>query len=171
MKQIKNISVVLLILFTSISFLAGGCKKDGTPDPNPNNWNYGTLSANIAGTNWNAASVYAVDSSNMIVIVAGNSNIATNNFPFLLMAFPDNTAEGATVNFNIGQNSMLYYYENQNTVYYAEPALGGSGSVKVTKFNKTSKRIEGTFTATLKNTTPGGATKTLTGGQFAINYK
>jgi hypothetical protein len=172
MKQIKNISVALLILFTGISFIAGGCKKsNGSNNLNPNPSNQGTLSASIGGTAWQANAVYAVDSSNLIAIVGSASTTSANNFPILLMVFPDNTPEGSTINFDIIQSSMLQYYENQNTAYYAEPSIGGSGSVKITKFNKSTKRIEGNFTATLKSATPGGASKTLTGGQFAINYR
>jgi hypothetical protein len=173
MKQIKHLSVSLLILFSSISFLAGGCKKsnNNSPNPNQNPLSQGSLSANVGGTSWQAGSVYAVDSTNMIAIVAATSNTGSNAFPFLLMIFPDNTPEGSTVNFNVAQSSMLQYYENQNTVYYAEPSFGGSGSVTITKFNRSTKRIEGNFTGTLKSAAPGGPSKTVTGGQFAINYR
>src|SRR3954447_3643772 len=104
--------VLLVTAFTSCS------KSNDANNSNPNNpyyWNDGTLSAKIEGNNWTAKSVYAVDSSNMFVIFAGNDNWGSTNYPFFLLAFPDNVTQGATVNFNIQQNSIFQYIEAAQT--------------------------------------------------------
>ena len=166
----------MLFVGTTLIFFAVGCKKSGAgPNNQPNNfnpWRDGDVSVSVAGVKWNANSVYAVDSSNTIFIFAGASTTGGNNaFPFLIMTFPDNTKEGATADFDLSKNSLFQFYESQSLVYYADPILGGTGSVHITKFNKTSKRLEGTFTASAKSAAAGGPTKSLTGGTFAVNYR
>ncbi len=176
MKQVKQTLMRTLFVGATIIFLAVGCKKSGGgPNNQPNNlnpWNDGNVSVSIAGVKWNANSVYAVDSSNIIFIFAGASTTGgTNAFPFLMMAFPDNTKEGATINIDLSKGSLFQFYESQSAVYFADPVIGGSGSVYISKFNKSSKRLEGTFTASVKNTGAAGTTKSLTGGTFAVNYR
>jgi hypothetical protein len=170
MKLFPRMKLMVVILSTGILFLPG-CKKSNAGNPgNPNVWNYGTVSANVAGSNWSAKSVYAVDSANMVVILGANDNSGTG-YPFLIIAFPDNTAEGATVNFDISKYSSLQFFENSTNVYWAEPSMGGSGSVTITKFNKGSKKVEGTFTAVAKPSSQTTASKTISGGKFSINYR
>ena len=170
MKRLSRMNLMILLISTGIFFSLSGCKKDKNDDPvDPNVWTFGTLSANVGGTNWSAKSVYAADSSGLMVIVAANDNTG-NGYPMVLIAFPNTTAEGATLAFDISQTSMLQYLENSSAAFWAEPAFGGSGSVKITKYNKTSKRIEGTFSGTAVPT-QGTGSKTISNGQFAINYK
>lgn len=176
MKQVKQTLMRMLFVGTTIIFFVAGCKKSGAgPNNQPNNlnpWRDGDVSVSIGGTKWNANSVYAVDSSNIIFIFAGASTTGgAAVFPFLIMAFPDNTKEGTTADFDMSKSSLFHFYESQNAVYYADPAFGGTGSVHITKFNKTSKRLEGTFTASAKSAAAGGPTKSLTGGSFAVNYR
>ena len=170
MKFYARLNLILLLVSSSILFSLSGCKKDKDDNPvDPNVWTFGSLSANVAGSNWSAKSVYAADSSGMMVIVATNDNTG-NGYPMIFIAFPNTTAEGATVQFDISQMSMLQFLENSSAAFWAEPAFGGSGSVKITKYNKGSKRIEGTFSGTAVPT-QGTGSKTISNGQFAINYK
>src|SRR4051812_5731852 len=107
MKQLTRIFLPVIALATLL-FSTTSCNKsnDVTNNPgNPNDFNYGTVTASIAGTNWSAKNVYAVDSSNIIAIIGASDNTASG-FPIILMTFPDNSAQGATVNFDITKSSM-----------------------------------------------------------------
>ena len=171
MKLFSRLSLAIIMLSAGIIFSVPGCKKSNSDIPgNPNSFNYGTLSATVGGSNWSAKTVYAVDSSNMVVIFGANDNSGVG-YPAMIMTFPSSTPEGATVNFNIQQYSWLQFIENSTNVFWAEPSLGGSGSVTITKFNKASKKVEGTFAAVAKPGGQGTTSKTISGGKFSINYR
>ncbi|HVG14962.1 MAG TPA: hypothetical protein VM935_08375, partial [Chitinophagaceae bacterium] len=60
--------------------------------------------------------------------------------------------------------------KNASTLFSAEPTTPGSTlAITITLHNTTTKVIEGTFTGTAKD--GAGATKTITSGQFKVNYQ
>lgn len=67
-------------------------------------------------------------------------------------------------------NSLFFSMEDGSGVYDADPVTTGSNlSVKVTSHNTVSKIIEGTFSGTVKDSST-GTSKTITNGQFKVNY-
>jgi hypothetical protein len=169
MKHFTKFAHLLILSVTVLMISLNSCKKSNKEDNGPYNIAAGTLGATISGTNWQAKSLYAVDSSGRIFIVAGSS-ATSSSYPVLLVAFPNTTAEGATVNFNIIQQISMQFIEQGPKVYWAEPVFGGSGTLTISKFNKSTKRVEGSFSGVLKSTTVGAAAKTISNGGFAITY-
>src|SRR5689334_513412 len=173
MKRLSRMKLLILVVATGTFFTLTGCKKDKNNDPtNPNNnvWSFGSLNAKVDGTTWSPKSVYAADSSGLglFFIIAANDNSGTG-YPAMFLVFPDNTSEGSTIPFNISQSVMMQYIENTTNAYWAEPAFGGSGSVTITKFNKSTKHVEGTFNGVAKMSS-GTTTKNISNGSFSVNY-
>ena len=163
----------MTLCVTAMILFSASCKKSGGGDrpDDPYRANDGSFTATIDGTNWKASSVYAVDSANIIYVLATASNSTTNAYPFVLMSFPDNMAQGASLNFDFTNASTFQFYQDESTIYWADPIMGGSGSVTIKKINKSTRRVEGNFSAVLKTTTAAAGTKNITNGSFAVNYR
>jgi hypothetical protein len=173
MKHFSRVFCASFILLSAFLFSVSSCKKSNGGDSHPDNLYQvkdGSVSATIGGNSWQANSVYAVDSANMIYIFAGSNN-TTNSFPFIMMVFPDNLAQGASVSFDISKYTMLQYYENSSNMFMADAAIGGTGTITINTLNKSTKKASGSFTATMKSATAAAVSKTITGGQFNITYR
>jgi hypothetical protein len=145
-------------------FFFQSCKKTNkSPTVNCN----GSMSAKVDGSSWQALCAGAVDSVGIMGI--GDS---TNDKSKILIYFPDSVAAVST--FSIGGNSgsaLDYLNSGTNSEYSADPLLGGSGSVTITRYDKSARRIEGTFSGTLNNINgTSGSSKIITNGVFAVNY-
>ena len=67
-------------------------------------------------------------------------------------------------------NTLAFYLVDPNASYDADPVTTGANmTAKVISHNPTTRIIEGTFSGTAKDATS-GATKTITNGQFKVNY-
>ena len=67
-------------------------------------------------------------------------------------------------------NAFLFYLEDGGGSYDADPATAGASmTAKVTSINTTTRVVIGTFSGTAKDATT-GATKTITNGEFKVNY-
>ena len=81
------------------------------------------------------------------------------------IAANENYSSTATTTSNVLSFSM----DDGSGTYDADPSTGTSFTAQVTLHNTTTKVIEGTFSGTAKDAGT-GATKTITNGQFKVNY-
>ncbi|GGB18413.1 hypothetical protein [Puia dinghuensis] len=140
---------------------------------NNNNSNNGSssLKATVDGTSWQATYVYGVDSTSAhLIAMAGSDNNQTNT---LLIAFPDTLGTG-TYSMNIAAGIIMEYVvkvsSSSSTIYIADPAIGGSGTITITSYNKSAKQVQGTFSGVAKNVTNDGTSKTIASGSFSVTY-
>lgn len=142
--------------------LAASCKKDDNNGGNNNNNNNGgaAMTCKINGSSW---------STNMpasYILIGGRHQLGFSR-----------SENGKYENFiidldNITPNTYSLSGTTDNTVTFAVMATtdiytSQSGSVKITKYDAGSKRIEGDFSAELQGTT----NKSITDGHFAYTHQ
>ncbi len=166
MKKISLALIALVILVTA-------CKKNhDSANPNPIVGSNNALTATIAGSSWKPDFTYAVDSASQIYLIgtSGNRNVNTSA-SYLLLMIPDNISTGTTLNITDNSNSGIMYNDNSNLYIIGEGITDASGTITITKYDKSARRIEGSFNGVAKNVTQDGTSKNISNGQFAFNYK
>jgi len=132
-------------VFTNIPFSS---EMPSTPD--------NSLSVDVDGTTFTAATVYASVIMGKIMITASNSDVSET----VGITVPEDT-EAGTYDFNF---TYIGQY-NVGTSYMS----ASSGELVITNHNTTDNVLEGTFNFEAENLITGD-TKSLTNGSFSVNY-
>jgi len=156
----KKTIQLLLVALLAAGIFASCSKSSNNPTPAK-----GSMKAKVDGTLKDCdLSVQATYSSGTMGL-AGRWGGSGGGFTLTI----PNYTSGATGDFNIGPGNMsmaiLSEGTDPNTQYSANMGLG-SGKITITSMNTTT--VKGTFQFVAKNTAM--ATKTVTEGQFEINF-
>lgn len=162
-----------LIIFLSVIFIMQSCKKDkATPDNTPKDKYF--LSATVNGTAWKSDTTVAGDYQDQIIVLA--IKVVNSDTSAFVFEFSDMLSINQPTAFNETHNNILVYaFQPVNnpgisTNYLTDPSVGGSGTFTITKFDKTAKMIEGTFSGTGINSTNSNDKVTITNGKFSMPY-
>jgi hypothetical protein len=149
MKQFARFFLILFVSFAMISIAS--CKEDDDDDDNNNNNPANSVEAKIATdsnianpTDWKSASVSAVVVNNITTITA----VGTDGSQLIITLPVDATGTYALNASNSSSPTVIFTEDpvasgtNPNLLFYG---VDGSGSVAITKYDKTNKKISGTF--------------------------
>jgi hypothetical protein len=128
-----------------------------TPAPPPSAPN--SFTAKVGGNTFTPSSVNAISSFGMLMINAMGTSRT------LAIVVPSGTSTGT---FSL-EDGMIGDYRGVITEG-TKSFESVSGSVTITKHDKTKKRIEGIFSFTAEEFPSGGSPITVTGGTFAVSY-
>jgi hypothetical protein len=157
-----NIFGTALLLTSTLLFQS--CKKTNkTPSNNNGQCQTGSITAKLDGNSWNACAG-ALDTLGIMAI--GDTS---NDHSKILIYFPDAVSAGSTLNTG-GMVALDYIYFPINSEYDADPSLQGSGTIKITKYDRSARIIAGTFSGDLKNINGSGTYTTIENGVFSVNY-
>ena len=146
----------LLTIF--ITLITIGCSKDSYHNPN-------NISLTISGKTLQSSSI------------AGTSN----GTELALDGYPVNQGDTSQVHIvllsdiKVGQpdsfqNSSVLYTAGDGITYSGEAIHGGHGSLTITSWDSTAKRIAGTFDGVFYNVTTGSDSLTISNGRFNSAY-
>lgn len=131
-----NVLLLVLLLIT-------GCSKT-TPEPEF------YMTATIDGKSWSAnvansqkTNVAAVVNQGLVAVVAGQ--VIDNTTTSVGVVFPKTITLNQPIAIVPAKNIALAYSISQTDGYSADPNLGGSGTLTITRFDETAGVVEGTF--------------------------
>lgn len=148
----KKFARFFLILFVSLAMISiTSCEEDEPDDNNNNNNPANSVEAKIADDSnianpedWKSSSVTANLVNNITTITA----VGTDGSQ-LIITIPGDATGTYPLNISSGSHATIVFAEdpvaagaNPNLLFYG---VDGSGSVVITKYDKTNKQISGTF--------------------------
>jgi hypothetical protein len=149
------------------------------PPGSTNFWKFTSGGVIYQGNIDPGASITSLPPIGAVLNFTGTSNDPTGTAPAdtVINIILSDVSGGITVNESYGTNAaptsnaaFFEVAENLSTLFAADPINGGSTlAIKITAHNTTTKIIEGTFMGTAKD--GAGASRTITAGQFKVNYQ
>ncbi|WP_431216550.1 hypothetical protein ACQ86N_19290 [Puia sp. P3] len=155
--MIKTTSLLgLSVIAISTLFFASSCKKSNS---NSNN-----LSATISGSGYSAAQVQAADVYGVIGVVG--MSISGKDTTGFAVQFDDTATVGKKLDIN-GLDMTEVSYQSK-TASYDSWFPSAHGTLTLSTYDKTGKRVAGTFSGTLYSST--GDSVVITNGSFNSSY-
>jgi hypothetical protein len=159
-KIMKNKSLQLLALSTAfalaLSIGVTSCKKDKDDSPKP-------LTATVNGSGFDPlyATANALQGEILIEATAKDSS-------YITVSFPDTVKVNTTYKLD---DAGLYYYNGKKNAMYTYFTSDAHGTITLSTFDKTNKKVAGKFTGVLYNWDGTKDSVTVTNGQFNTTYK
>jgi len=149
----------LLVLSTAfalaLSIGVTSCKKDKDDSSKG-------LTATVSGSGFDPLYVSGIAQSGYIHI-EGTSRDSS----YLIVEFPDTMKVNTSYNFDDGG---AYYYDAKKNALYTYFTSGAHGTLKLSTFDKTNKKVAGTFTGVIYNWSGAKDSVVVTNGQFNATY-
>ncbi len=185
----KKLSLLFGILLLASSLVVTGCKKDENPaDGGGGGGNQpptgaGTLSAKIDGQNWSATQISPIlpaanaSYQNNTLQVQGTrveSGVASvSSLGFVITGVSDTGTFRLGISPGVGgaQGSAQYVVTNAGAgqSWVTTSTNGGSGTVRITTFDRQNRIAAGTFSFTLRNE-EANTTREVTEGRFDVKW-
>ncbi|WP_207511110.1 hypothetical protein [Longitalea luteola] len=161
----KNRNRKLLVLSTAfalaLSIGVTSCKKD-----KDDNGAASQLSATVGGTAFQPKFVAAIGYSDEIII--SGWQLAANDTTYLDLAIPDTVTVNSVLDFD---DADVDYYAAKGSMNYTSWASKSHGTVSITSFDKTSKKISGKFSGVLYQWGSTTDSVVVKDGQFNTSYQ
>jgi hypothetical protein len=155
----KNKYRQLLALSTAfalaLSISVTSCKKDKDDDPKP-------MSATVNGTSIDFSTVTGVATNGMIALEG------LKDSSYIIINIPDAATVNSTYDF---EDLDMYYYDHKKNVIYASFTTNTHGSVTVSSYDKSGKKIAGKFDGVIYGWTTANDSVVIKNGQFNTTYK
>ena len=156
--MIVKIPTKLFFLAFICLIITSSCKKEIDYHPE---WDVSSMSGKVDGVllqcSFTTAQTYTVNGKTSLQILGNKEN---DGFSFLIDDFKGNGI------YSLASNNIATYLSGVSGLQDAY--LGASGTIKIV--SSTDKMIKGTFDFKGQNIS-NGVTKSITEGQFSINYK
>lgn len=156
----KKTKFRLLALAAFALITASACKKD-----NDSPGDSGKFSATINGTAFQPSLAGALDAYDYITI--SGFQVVSNDSLILSLDIPDTAHVNVPISFEDG--SLSYTRSKSGDTYYSW-GNGSHGSTTLTSWDKTNKKVAGTFSGVVYEAYGGNDSIVVTNGQFNINY-
>jgi hypothetical protein len=153
MKRQKLLSVAAIALLVAVT----SCKKD-------NNSNNSQLSATIGGAAYNPS--FVVGSTEPDYIDVYGVQAKSGDSALLSLSIPDTAHINEPITFDAWD---LEYYNAKQTYDYASWMYGGGGTLTLSTYDKTNKKIAGKFSAVIYKSYSDSIV--VSNGQFNTTYK
>jgi hypothetical protein len=156
----KKTKFRLLSLAAFALIIASACKKDS------DNGDSGKFSASINGTAFQpslAGALYAYD----YITITGFQAVSNDSL-VLSLDIPDTAHVNVPISFEDGR---LSYTKSKSGDTYYSWGNGSHGSTILSSWDKTNKKIAGTFSGVVYPQYGGNDSIVVTNGQFNINYQ
>jgi hypothetical protein len=153
----KNRLLLLSTAFAlALSIGVTSCKKDKDDSPKP-------LTATVNGAGFDP--LYVTASAQMGDIhIEGTSKDSS----YLIVTFPDTAKVNTNYTFD---DAGIYYFDAKKNAIYTYFSGSAHGTVTVSSFDKTNKKVAGKFTGVIYNWSGAKDSLTVTNGQFNTTYK
>lgn len=171
----KTIKFFLYLTLTLSLTALTGCDSDDDDDPAPTG--NGSMSATVEGNDWNAnvavQATYITQGGTNALTVVGSSDQGEGLSTTISLNLLNVTGTGtiAVDGSNLTNlSSASYAIANSTSANDAEVynSVGNSGQVTITELTET--RVSGTFTFVGSEATGGTGTRTITDGEFSVNF-
>ncbi len=139
-------SLLIISVFTALLFTTS-CKKDNY---NPNG--SGQLSATLGGTAFQPIpnGIHAADDGNQIEVVG--VQIKNGDTLALALSIADTTTIGKPTDLGPNGSNWLDYFSLDYRTDYSSSYFDGHGTMTITSWDKTNKKIAGNFSGVMYNT-------------------
>ena len=150
--------------------LTASCKKSNSDVP------AGPLSAKLDGKQMKISNVQVTPelqglNNHILLSITVNVDESNTKHFSLMIAYPDVT-KGQTIDLANDDGKAYLIYTDGNGEFYGagDEWANGSGKVIITTNDQTKRKIEGTFSGVLVNSSNTSKTLTVTDGYFSISY-
>jgi hypothetical protein len=157
----KNLSIRLLSAAAFIIFIVSACSKneDGSPAASSR------FSASVNSTAYLPSLVIAVNAAGRVGITG--YQLQGGDSTIMILTLSDTTPVNTTVKL---RNEMFTYTKVKNRISYTSAALGSHGSVTISSWDKTNKRISGTFDGVVYAASANVDSIVVTNGKLNTSY-
>jgi len=153
MKRQKLLSVAAIALLVAVT----SCKKDKDS-------NSSQLSATIGGAAYNPSVVVGSTEPDYIDVYGAQAK--SGDSALLFLSIPDTAHVNEPITFDAWD---LEYYNSKQTYDYASWMYGGGGTLTLSTYDKTNKKIAGKFSAVIYKSYSDSIV--ISNGQFNTTYK
>ena len=152
-RQILAMSAVVAL---TLSIAITSCKKDKDDSPKP-------LSATVDGKTYDFSGVTAV-AANGSIHIEGD---LTKDSSYFIVSVPDTLKVNTAYDFD---DVSISFSDNTRNAMFMDFAYNSHGTLKLTNFDKSGKKIAGTFSGVLYSWSNEKDSTVITNGQFNTTY-
>ncbi len=162
-----------IILITAVVILLSGCKKNDSPTSSQSNTNSQSLTCKVDGNDWTPN---APNSPVVAGYISGNLTLAatvvkgTTGEQMTIMVINLNNTGTFNLGYVVGNSYASFTRTASTSSETFMTDNSNTGTIQITKLDKTAKNITGTFTFKAKSMT-GSNIVNITNGSFNVNYQ